>query len=284
MIDVNDLTYHGIKNANGKAQPRFLYHYTSFDSALKIFDAGKLMMRSLSNMNDPFEFLNRNHGVFYNGCPTGKELSSMVTKHTHAHAERSNGVRMAAFSVDNEDHKILHKGWNLFSNWTWYGQNHAGVCLVFDYEHLVNDFNSYFDNSSCKHEHGLITYAADFDTYEDMFGEPHESFTDETHIDHLFTKPDSYEREQEYRFLIVDAKMDNPNTPVFMPIKTSLCGVITGYKFPLSNKLTDGIITACNNLGYNLSWFYFDNTFGNPLRSYANDKELYKKCGIDNLC
>ena len=281
MICRNDLLYHGLNPGN---EPRFLYHYTSFESALKILDTGKLMLRSLSNMNDPYEFLPRNHGVAGHGSPSNEELSIAVAKNKHAHIERSNDVRMVSFSVDCDDGEILHKGWNLYSNWTWYGRNHTGVCLVFDYDHLVNEFHSYFDKLSCKHTHDRIKYATEFDTYEDMFWKPHESFTDVTHICHLFTKPDSYECEQEYRFLVVDEKLDNPNTPVFMPIKTSLCGLVTGYKFPLSNKLTDGIITACNRLGYNLSWFYFNNSFEDPLGSYANDKDLYKNCGLDDLC
>lgn len=285
-INVNDLMYRGLSR-NKKIKPRFLYHYTSFESALKILDTGTLMLRPLSSMNDPFEFLDRNHGVFYNGCPTDKELFSMVDKNKHAHDERSNGVRLVCFSMDNKDGEILHKGWNIFSNWASYGRNHTGVCLVFEYDSLVETFNSFFSNATVKNVHKRIKYDHKFENYEDMFGKPINSFTDGAHIRHLFTKPDSFKQEQEYRFLVVDKKMNNPNTPLCMPIKTSLCGLITGYRFDYSLKLTDGIITACNNLGYNLSWFYYNkhvSSFENPLHSYAHDKELLKTHGFSDFC
>ena len=268
-IIVNDLYYRGLNSADGT--PRYLYHYTTFESFLKIIETGTLKMCSLSGMNDPYEFIPRNHGVCLRGNPTDAECFDAVRNNELAHAERTNGVRIASLSADNPDGCMQHKGWFLLNMWASYANDSRGVCLAFDYEKLTNEFTDFCRKNGVRNKSGRITYYSELDDVEDMFDSPCSSFTDKSHIGHLFVKPDSFEKEQEYRLLAIDETLTSPTTPIFIPCKTSLCGVITGCKFPFFHTvpaLRDGF----NQLGYDLEWFslvfYGAYRTDNPLVKY----------------
>lgn len=258
-IEEKDLSIFGL---NRDDTPRFLYHYTTFESFLKIIETGQLKMCSLSGMNDPYEFVQRTPSVYLRGNPTDAECFDAVRKNKLAHTERANCVRLASLSVDNQDCCIQHKGWFLLNMWASYADDHRGVCLVFDYEKLTNEFTDFCQKNGVRCNKGRIMYKSELDGVEDMFGTPCSSFTDESHIDHLFVKPDCFEKEQEYRLLAIDESLTSPTTPLFIPCKHSLCGVITGCEFPFSRTvpvLRDGF----NQLGYDLEWFrlYFPGTY-----------------------
>lgn len=273
-ISVNDLLYH---NKNQDHTPRVLYHYTTFESFLRIIDKGTLKLGSLSNMNDPYEFVDRHHGLIEDDDLSLAESADHLHKHTLAHQERSNMVRLASLAIDLNDGNLLHRGWNLWNMWTLYGHSHKEVCLIFDFKKLIKSFETHCESNGIRCYHKAITYTDDIEQYENMFWCTYDSFTDAEHIDHLFTKPNSYEKEQEYRLLIIDSTLKDSSTPAFVPVKSALCGMVAGFRFPYSHKLTDTMVSAINTLGYNLSWFYFNNQIDlyDQLQDYAHDKKLY---------
>ena len=88
-----------------------------------------------------------------------------------------------------------------------------------------------------------------------MFWEAHETYLDEDHIKHLFTKLEDYAPEQEYRFLLVNKDLKN-SADLQLPIKDSICGLITGDKFKSRGtaikELLQKTIAECNE---NISTF-----------------------------
>lgn len=282
-ITTHDLYHYGFKP---DGTPKYLYHYTTFDSFIQIVKNGTLKLCALTGMNDPYEFLSRNNGIIREGDPTNEELASKLAKNIVAHKERTNCVRLASLAADSNDGIMLHKGWNLLNMWTLYGRNHTGVCLVFDYDSLKTEVDAY---CSEVHINGMlkpITYVTNFDAIEDMFWNP-VSFIDNEHIYHLFTKPDCYEKEQEYRLLVINKQLVDSSTPVFIPINTAIRGVITGYKFPhktYDNELNE-VISNLNNIGYNISQFELNPYQGfdthSPLYSKAESHVLFKRYGLE---
>lgn len=244
-------------------------------------------------MNDPYEFLNRNHGIFMEGDPTNEEVANNLAKNSAAHKERTNCVRLASLAADSNDEIMLHKGWNLLNMWTLYGRNHTGVCLVLDYDSLKTELEAYCNELHIEGMLKPITYVTKFNNIEDMFWES-VSFIDESHINHLFTKPDCYEKEQEYRMLIINKHLNDPYTPVFIPIKNALRGVITGYNFPYKDcdiphrdKALNEIIVGINERGYNISWFDFNKHKGfdpdDPLYSYTETTDRLKRLKLHSV-
>lgn len=282
-LTTNDLCRYWVKP---DGTPKYLYHYTSFESFKKIVANGTLKLGALADMNDPYEFLNRKHGIVSDGNPTNEELASKFAKHIAAHTERTNCVRLASLAADLNDGIMLHKGWYLLNMWTLYGRNHTGVCLVFDYDSLKTELDAYCNELRIDGMLNPITYVTNFDDIEDMFWSP-VSFIDESHVNHLFMKPDCYEKEQEYRLLIINKQLVDSSTPVFVPIKTAIRGVITGYKFPhkeYDNELNE-VISNLNKNGYNISQFELTPYMGfdthSPLYSKAETHELFKRYGFE---
>lgn len=76
----------------------------------------------------------------------------------------------------------------------------------------------------------------ELDRIDDMFWEQVTTFLDESHIGHLFTKPDDFEHEQEYRFLVVNSELNTSDENIYLPIKNSFCGLVTGRRFDTKNK------------------------------------------------
>ena len=116
--------------------------------------------------------------------------------------------------------------------WAQYADNHTGICLIFDYKQLCNDFNAAFADESLHIEHPIkYVNLSELDEINDMFWRPIETVLDKDHIDYLFTKPADFEHEQEYRFLVANKNLNNSNDNLYLPIKHSICGLITGRKF-----------------------------------------------------
>ena len=208
--------------------PRFLYHYTKFDSAIKILANGYLFMRSLENQNDPWEFLPRENHII-GGGESLEETAQNLRKHSIAIDERNNYVRQASFSIDTN----LRYGWNLTRMWAQYADNHAGVCLIFDYKQLCSDFNAAFADKATHYAYRPIKYVDLYklDDLEMKYWKPTTTFFHDDFIDLLFTKHEDFEHEQEYRFLAANRDLKSFDENLRLPIKNSFCGIIAGKRF-----------------------------------------------------
>lgn len=224
-----ELLQHGLCFAPTEDKtPRFLYHYTKYESAIKILANGYLFMRSLENQNDPWEFLPRENHIVDCG-ESLKESAQNLKKHSMAIDERNNYVRQASFSIDTN----LRHGWNLTRMWAQYADNHAGVCLIFDYKQLYDDFNAAFADKATHYACRQINYVNlyELDNLEDKYWKPTTTFFHKDFIDLLFTKHDDFAQEQEYRFLAAIKDLKTSDENLRLPIKKSFCGLITGKRF-----------------------------------------------------
>lgn len=215
---------------NEDKTPHFVYHYTKFENAKEILNSGRLYMQPLEKQNDPWEFLTRENIGVVGADETFEESRKNLEKHNHAIDERKNYVRQASFSASVEGKHGWRYGWNLTRMWAQYADNHAGVCLIFNYKQLCNDFDAAFVD---KHFSRPIKYVGldELDELESKYWNATETFLDDAHIDLLFTKHDDFEHEQEYRFLAVNRGLGISDENPYLPIRNSFCGLITGKRF-----------------------------------------------------
>lgn len=111
-----------------------LYHFTSFDTALKIIESNRLRFGRMNNMNDIHEndkivFVDANKKIFDKF--SSEELDSL-------HDEIFKYRQISLIADNKEDDK---DGFDLHQMWGLYADKGEGVCLVFDNKELKKGFD-----------------------------------------------------------------------------------------------------------------------------------------------
>lgn len=103
-----------------------LYHFTSFESAIRILASKKIRYGKMDKMNDP----NESYRQIY--CITDNVSSESYEK-IDAIRNELEYYQQISFSCDSKQ----LRGFNLLNMWGNYADNGNGVCLVFDQEELT---------------------------------------------------------------------------------------------------------------------------------------------------
>ena len=221
---------------------RYLYHYTSVDTAVNYILINKtLRFNPLANVNDPMES-DPNHWAFSNDG--GDKQSIAVRDRILDHLK--NRTKVVCFSRDDQSDwgspefnplDFCARGHSKPRMWATYGDDHRGVCLIFDRELLRQALESglkargrllygvvRYGNLSPKDESGgavfdLRAFKKDFDTAFDQKIKDHGDM-------YFLYKHVDWSAESEYRFIIVG---DTPG-PVELAFNDALVGVVVGRK------------------------------------------------------
>lgn len=111
-----------------------LYHFTTFDTALKIIESNRLRFGRLSNMNDIHE---ADKLMFVNS--DGHQIKKFPSDVLDALYDEIYRYRQISFTADSrEDDK---DGFDLHQMWGLYADKSEGVCLVFDKDELERNFD-----------------------------------------------------------------------------------------------------------------------------------------------
>lgn len=113
-------------------QTEKLYHFTTFDTALKIIESNRLRFGRLSNMNDIHE-ADKIMFIDANGQAINK-FPSEVLDALHDEVYKYRQISLTA--DDRADDK---EGFDLHQMWGLYADKGEGVCLVFDRKELVKN-------------------------------------------------------------------------------------------------------------------------------------------------
>ena len=114
-------------------QTEKLYHFTSFDTAMKIIESNRLKFGRLNNMND----IHENDKIVFvdaKGQPIDKFPSDVLD----ALHDEIYKYRQISLSIDSKDEK--KQGFDLHQMWGLYADKGEGVCLVFDQKELEKNF------------------------------------------------------------------------------------------------------------------------------------------------
>ena len=167
-----------------------LYHFTSFDTALKIIESNHLRYGRLNNMND----IHENDKIVFvdaNNHPTNKFPSDVLDE---LYDEIYKYRQISLTADDNEGDK---DGFDLHQMWGLYADKGEGVCLIFDKKELEKGFGS-------ATLHDRVSYDKTVDSYYISLSNTADKVSVEIreHANEIFFhKRREWEHEQEYRLL-----------------------------------------------------------------------------------
>ena len=167
-----------------------LYHFTSFDTALKIIESNHLRYGRLNNMND----IHENDKIVLvdaNNHPTDKFPSDVLDE---LYDEIYKYRQISLTADDNEGDK---DGFDLHQMWGLYADKGEGVCLIFDKKELEKGFGS-------AALHDRVSYDKTVDSYYISLSNTADKVSIEIreHANEIFFhKRREWEHEQEYRLL-----------------------------------------------------------------------------------
>lgn len=235
---VNDKFKQFMKSSNS------MYHYTSFDTALKILDGGTLRFNNISNQTDPNETMKNNLSTHFASGDNVKtvtedankfgEIVDNYVKHHQCicfstNTQVVNSVNVTKFeSIINrvnakynipgidKSHYKTKPGYEKHRMWEKYANNFAGVCLIFDKNKLM------YPNDKLQLKYNYINYLSNL--YGVLYDKNEESklldYINETY----FHKHSDFRDENEFRFLI------NSENTEYLDISNALVGIIYGPK------------------------------------------------------
>ncbi len=179
---------------------RYLYHYTTFESAVKIIASRRLLFSSFNGLNDINE-----------SC--GPDVFSLDEESNDCIQRIISEYSQISFTIDKK-----RKGFDIPAMWGHYASKGKGVCLYFEIIQLQQDVAN---NGLYADE---VTYRNDYDPNEHCFQKDiHYSIKEffEKEKDTLFFRKSlDWEYEQEYRVIPINGN------PEALSVEKSLKGVI----------------------------------------------------------
>ena len=255
-----------------------LFHYTNFESFIKIFQSQELRFSKLNNFSDPSELKKFSFNMWHKGIfkpeddfilRDGRKISQQeidnfinkiniicLSSNQQYYNPDENGTEKireinsiidelniickyyTQFSEINYDIFRPHFGFDKFRMWEQYGQNHQGVCLVFDKNKLKNQEKIKIEN---------VHYVNNFKEYTPNLDKSNEKELYEL----LNQKQIDYKDENEVRIILESKENDFK----YLDIKDSLIGIIIGHN--MHTEIEKNLFNVFELIGKN----YFENIF-----------------------
>lgn len=234
MLAAAELHTRFFEHLQHASRETFLHHYTKLATALEhVLARQELRLGRFRDTNDPREYKT------FNVRLAGRDLGRDVYEHViRLGAEMLKDTwSLACLTMDNpsasEPVNTWDRGWARSRMWAQYGDNHGGVCLVFDREDMVREVIDQLDTEGDA-EHGPVTYknsaalnafvidANRVDPANPLIAVINQMWA---HPEELFLlKARDWETEYEYRFLL---RRQEPS-PFSATVRSSLRGVVLG--------------------------------------------------------
>ena len=199
-----------LNGANYITFNNLLFHFTKFQSALKILTSNTLLFGTFDGMNDIAESCRE---VYCDSKDVEEELSR---------------YKSISFTYD----KINKRPFEIDSLWGYYAEKGNGVCIAFDKSIILREFSKL----QCFHRRGRISYIRNFTNALFLEAKNKEDVVKEIktkYKDIFFTKSKDWNKENEYRLLI----KGKSNREEFLSLKDSIKAII--ICMPLHNNITE---------------------------------------------
>lgn len=132
-----------------------LLHFTHANTAIDYILKNKtIRMQSFKNVNDPKESKEWSFKLFCFFKENKKLYNKQLFEKLHSYI--MNHIFISCFSVQEHDGNYLDNYEHDLRMWSQYGNNHKGVCIVFDKDKLENLIKENTDGSNFYHD--SITY------------------------------------------------------------------------------------------------------------------------------
>lgn len=237
----NYMTYNG----------NLLFHYTRFESALKIITTKKLLFGDFSKMNDIAESCRE----VFNELAEG-ELRK---------------YKSLSFTFDKRDKRAFE----IDSLWGYYAEKGNGACLVFDKRSIIKEFNRF----NVFHRRGKINYLRNFTNALFLSAKTKSEAVKEIeskYKDIFFTKSLDWAKENEYRLLVKSE--DFPSS--YLSIEDALVAVI--ICLPLQNEVKETYEYNILKRITNIPILHYHTSLGNKkLDDIESEKKLWPLLDVD---
>lgn len=237
----NYMTYNG----------SLLFHYTKFESALKIITTKKLLFGDFSKMNDIAESCRE---VF-------NELAEGELKK----------YKSLSFTFDKRDKRAFE----IDSLWGYYAEKGNGACLVFDKKSIIKEFNRF----NVFHRRGIINYIRNYTNALFLNAKTKSEAVKEIETkykDIFFTKSLDWSKENEYRLLVKSEDFSS----LYLNIKDSLVAVI--ICLPLQNNVKETYEFKILKKLANIPILHYHTSLGNKnLHDIESEKLLWPLMDVD---
>lgn len=249
--------------SNNFNSEKYLYHYTDFETAIKIICSNNLLFSSITKTNDTtesklkidFEYKDTYEIDIY------KNMVSEITKYFNENfeivqllcfsmdlkiAEKDRKKYVAALDAKNKFYDVSGRGFALPRMWAQYAKKNEGVCFIFNKDKLIQQVKKRIAFSKCKKvtynsfsKKHLISVERMEALYNKISLVSNGTLTlldmiqkDKDFLDYnFFEKLDDWKNENEYRII---ALIDNKNKQDYrMPINGMLSfleGIVIGEK------------------------------------------------------
>lgn len=274
--------------AGGFCQDKYLYHYTSIDSAIKIICSDKLLLSPISKTNDTSEA--KMKLVF--DAPPGMgeaEFQEKTEKIKSYFKNQQPHIRIMCLSTDAQippgdyekalaamTHKMrffdfMGRGFALPRMWAQYARDNTGICFILDKEKLLSRVERLFP----VHMKRSVEYKSFFESYRitpdymeelseriDMGGngtltlmsilQNNRDFVEFN----FFAKLDDWANEHEFRII---ALADYADSTVYVDkLSTYLCGVVVGEKIDPNYEKIIALLLQASGITCDVKKIYFE--------------------------
>jgi hypothetical protein len=252
----------------------YIYHYTSTSTAIEfILPSRGIRFSSLQSTNDPLEFENFTHVVISNAEVPTEETQLVLHEGTKIVNIIKRVCKVCCFSSDTEPNyqhflNLMNKGFCLPRMWSQYGENHYGVCLVFDKNELIKNICD--SKKFLISENGEYQFFNEYVIYNDRLPGLDKALTMNYENDKgkeafilfkknitpfLFTKYENYKHEQEFRMVIHNSNFQNRKI-IDVDYGNSLKGIILGCRFKdVYLPSLNSVIVKYNIPIFQINWF-----------------------------
>lgn len=243
---------------------KYLYHYTSAETAMKILHSNTLLFGKLSNANDTTESKIRisfESPSLVSDKPY-LEKCQAITKYLR---ENKDGFQLLCFSMDtyvkakmrtqyvkkiseNEAYyDVYGRGFALPRMWAQYAQNHNGVCFVLNKEKIIEKVNrerSFFEAGPVHYADIASTYHIKEKQVDSIYNKikneangnlPYlaEMKNDDFLKYNFFEKSADWSNEQEYRIIIYSSTEERQK---ILNIEDAVEGIVIGERMDNTHK------------------------------------------------
>lgn len=234
-----------------------LYHFTSFNNAIRILATNQLKFGSFYNTNDIAEV----HRDDFSNIDSNEVLKEIFSYKT------------LSFTKDDSE-----KAFEKDPLWGYYAEKGNGVCLQFDKEKLLRCFNNLEYESKW---YGDVKYDKDwcgtsFDVAQKSNGVTEEVYVKRMKTEFFFTKSLDWKHESEFRMVV----KPQDDEDLFLDISEAVDGVILclpriknfqdSAEFKVLSKIVDKSII-----------YHYRTSFGNKSLYDSRNNPYYPKPGVD---
>lgn len=266
---------------------KYLYHYTSIETAIKIVCSDRLLFSPISKTNDTSEAKMK----IFIPVPPGMSDVSYTQKATKIKEYFTNYqpyVRILCFSMDSKMSKadlnrsfqnmaekakyydVLGRGFALPRMWAQYAKDNSGVCFVIDKDKLLGSVGrqiAFFKSAPVSYKKFFDRYTITAEHMEEltekiemignggltMFGMLQK---DKEFLEYNFLeKLEDWKSEHEYRIVALTDKSDS--TIFVKKLSAFLCGVVLGEKIDKDYECIIKMLLQVNKIGCDVKKIVF---------------------------